>query len=518
MSNLATKKALAEKRTLVEMKRICKVFPGVLANDEVELTVKAGEIHALLGENGAGKSTLMNILTGLYRSDSGELWVHGKRVNFASPRDAIREGIGMVHQHFKLVPTFSVAENVAMGMEAGGLLLNLTEIENKLAAFSRDYSLQIDPRAKVWQLSIGEQQRVEIIKLLFRGADILILDEPTAVLTPQEANDLYVILRKMADEGKGVIVITHKMQEVMEHADVVTVMRAGRSVATVPRVETNEAKLARLMVGKDLEQVQSREQVNPGEVILELQGVSVTGDRGQQALKGIDLVIRAGEILGIAGVAGNGQRELAEAITGLRAVDTGKIFLEGRDVTNRGPREIIEAGVAHIPEDRCGTGLVPNMNASENVLLKHFRDSSFRRGPFILWQAVREYTRQLVTDFNVKLAGLEVPVKAMSGGNLQRLLLAREVSTDPRLIVAVYPVRGLDIGAIQAVHGLLLAARRQGKGVLLISEELEELFLLSDRLAVLHEGEIMGTRAVQETETAEVGLMMAGKMVNSGCA
>ncbi|MHB8171067.1 MAG: ABC transporter ATP-binding protein [Thermincolia bacterium] len=507
-----------ENNILVEMKGITKAFPGVLANDQVNLTVRAGEIHALLGENGAGKSTLMSILTGLYRYDQGDLSVHGKKVTFNSPRDAINDGIGMVHQHFKLVPTFTVTENVAMGSDSWGTILKLDQIEKKLAAFSTEYGLQIDPRAKIWQLSIGEQQRVEIVKLLFRGADILILDEPTAVLTPQEANDLYIVLRKMADEGKGVIVITHKMQEVMDHADMVTVMRGGKSIATVPKDYTDETKLARLMVGRELDLVHNIETSTPGEVILDLQGVTAVSDRGHKALKDINLTVRSGEIMGIAGVAGNGQRELAEVITGLRQTTSGKITINKVDMTNRQPLDIIKAGVAHIPEDRNSTGLVPNLDAYENVLLKHYLDKDFRKGPFILWSAIKNYTQTLIDKFDIKLSGPEVPVKAMSGGNLQKLLLAREISIEPNLIVAVYPVRGLDIGAIQAVRGLLMEARREGRGVLLISEELDELFLLADCLAVLHEGEVMGILEVKETDIEEVGLMMAGKKGKKGCA
>ncbi|MDA8233358.1 MAG: ABC transporter ATP-binding protein [Clostridia bacterium] len=503
---------------LVEMKGITKAFPGVLANDQVNLTVRAGEIHALLGENGAGKSTLMSILTGLYRYDQGELAVHGKKVNFNSPRDAIAEGIGMVHQHFKLVSTFTVTENVAMGSDSWGAILKLDQIEKKLAAFSMEYGLQIDPKAKVWQLSIGEQQRVEIVKLLFRGADILILDEPTAVLTPQEANDLYIVLRKMADEGKGVIVITHKMQEVIEHADMVTVMRGGKSVATVPKDYTDETELARLMVGRELDLVHKIETGAPGEVILQLQEITAVSDRGHKALKDVNLIVRAGEIMGIAGVAGNGQRELAEVITGLRPISAGQITINKVDMTNRQPLDIIKAGVAHIPEDRHNTGLVPNLDAYENILLKHYLDKDFRKGPFILWSALSQYTQTLINKFDIKLSVPEAPVKAMSGGNLQKLLLAREISMEPNLIIAVYPVRGLDIGAIQAVRGLLMEARREGKGVLLISEELDELFLLADRLAVLHEGELMGVLEVEKTDIEEVGLMMAGKKGVKGCA
>ncbi|HEX3031146.1 MAG TPA: ATP-binding cassette domain-containing protein, partial [Bacillota bacterium] len=343
------------------------------------------------------------------------------------------------------------------------------------------------------------------------GADILILDEPTAVLTPQEANDLYNILRRFADEGKGIIVITHKLQEVMEHADQVTVMRNGRSVGSVSKVSTDEGALARLMVGHELEQVPGAEQLEPGNLVLRLEGLKVRGDRGNLALKDVSLEIRAGEILGIAGVAGNGQRELAEAISGLRKVETGKVIIKGQDLTNKGTAAVISAGVAHIPEDRIGTGLVSNLDTRDNILLKHYHTKEFRTGPFVRWQALKSYAEKLVNTFEVRLAGLEVPVKSMSGGNQQRLLLAREISAQPDLIVAVYPVRGLDIGAINAVHTMLLEARRQGRAILLISEELEELFFLSDRLAVIHEGEIMGEGPVREADLEEVGLMMAGR-------
>lgn len=503
---------------LVEMKGICKAFPGVKANNQVNFSLKAGEIHALLGENGAGKSTLMSILTGLYRADQGEIWIRGQKVNFRSPRDAIRAGIGMVHQHFKLVAPFTVTENVALGLPGQGIGLKLREIEAKLSQFAAEYGLLIHPQAKVWQLSIGEQQRVEIVKLLFRGTDILILDEPTAVLTPQEARELYRILRRMAEAGKGIIVITHKLQEVLDHADTITVMRGGRSIATLPGAEATEQGLARLMVGKEPDIPEMPAGAVPGPVLLELKAVTALGDRGQPALKQVSLTVRAGEILGIAGVAGNGQRELAEVIAGLRPLQSGQLFLAGQEMGRSGPRERIAAGVAYIPEDRLGTGLVPNLDVRENILLKHYRDREFTRGPLINWQRLTAYSSRLVDEFAVKISDLTTPVKTMSGGNLQKLLLAREISSRPRLIVAVYLVRGLDIAATLAVRTLLLQARRQGCGVVLISEELEELFQLADRLAVLHEGEITGLVPVREARMEEIGLMMAGKMVKSGCA
>lgn len=495
---------------LVTMTQITKKFPGVTANDRVDFQALPGEIHALLGENGAGKSTLMNILTGLYRPDGGEIHIRGRRVPLSSPREAMEAGVGMVHQHFRLVHPFSVAENVILGSRREGFWLRRKAAEQKIAGLSRSYGLEVDPRAKVWQLSVGEQQRVEIIKMLYRGADILILDEPTAVLTPQEVKDLFATLRRMAEGGKAVIFITHKLQEVMEYADRITVLRGGRTVATVKKGENGIRELARLMVGRDLAADQARTPVNPGPPILRLEGVSAVNDKGLPALVEVTLSVREGEILGIAGVAGNGQRELAEVVTGLRPTTAGKVFIGDADLTNRSPRRMIEAGVGHIPEDRMGTGLVPNLGAVDNTMLKAYRDRSACPGWLLNQKDLRERTRQLVGGFEVKTAGLDTPVKLMSGGNLQRLLLAREISADPRLIVAVYPIRGLDVGATEVVHSLLLSQREKGKGVLLISEDLEEIFKLADRVAVLYEGRVMGVLPVEATGVEEVGLMMAG--------
>lgn len=493
---------------LVEMRGITKVFPGVVANDGVDLTVRAGEIHALLGENGAGKSTLMSILTGLYRPDGGEIYIEGQRVNFRSPRDAIAAGIGMVHQHFRLVAPFTVTENVALGLK-GGFRLNLNRLAEEIAALSKEYGLQVDPQARIWQLSVGEQQRVEIIKLLYRRARVLILDEPTAVLTPQEARDLYRTLKMMAARGCAVIFITHKLQEVMDAADTITVLRSGKTVATVRKSETNEKELARLMVGREILWRIDKPASRKGDKILEIKNLKAFNDKGLPALKGLNLTVYAGEILGIAGVAGNGQRELAEVIAGLRPYYEGTVVIAGKELGRCDPCRAINAGVSYIPEDRLGMGLVPNMGAVDNLLLKEYRHPRWGR-TLLDRRAARRWAGELVERFQVKTAGLDAPVKMMSGGNLQRLLLAREISSRPRLLVAVYPARGLDIGATETIHRLLLEQRTAGTAVLLISEDLEELFRLADRIAVIYEGEIMGLMAVEEADVDEIGLMMAG--------
>jgi len=493
---------------VVEMMGITKSFPGILANDQVNLTIKRGEIHALLGENGAGKSTLMSILTGLYRPDGGEIRINGLPVEFYSPKDALAKGIGMVHQHFKLVKPFSVAENIVLGMHSGSEVYNLQQVNDTIQEFSQNYGLNVDTKAKVWQLSIGEQQRAEIVKVLFWGAEILILDEPTAVLTPQEAAELYKTLRLMAGRGKAVIVISHKLSEVLENTDTITVLRGGKSIGTVKTVETNEVELTRMMVGRHVTMETERQKAMPGGKILSLQGISCLSNRGQLALKDVSLDIYAGEILGIAGVAGNGQSELAEVIAGLRVVEGGYKYINGVDHTHSSVRELVEAGVSYVPEDRLGTGLVPGLNAVDNLLLKSYRRSG---GWFINWSKARHYTNEIIKKFDVKAANLFNPVKMLSGGNLQKLLLAREISADPLLIVAVYPMRGLDVGAMEAVRRLLLEQRSAGKSILLISEELEELFALSDRIAVLHGGEVMGVVDPGEATIEAVGMMMAGK-------
>ena len=492
---------------MVEMINVTKRFPGVIANDRVSLTINKSEIHALLGENGAGKSTLMSILTGLYRPDEGEIYLRGQKVDLRSPKDAVAHGIGMVHQHFKLIKSFTVAENITLGLGNGGMFFNKAEVEAQVGEFCRQYGMLIDPAARVWQLTVGEQQRVEILKALFRGAEILILDEPTAVLTPQEARDLYATLRLMAKQGKAIIVISHKLSEVLAGTDSITVLRGGQSVGQTRTERANEQLLTRMMVGKSMEISCTKSSAVPGEKVLGLENISCLNNRGQLAIRGLSLAIHAGEILGIAGVAGNGQSELAEAVAGLRELEGGKRLIQGTDLTGGNPKAFIEAGVSYVPEDRLGTGLVPGLDAVDNYLLKSYA----RQGWFINWKAAQAETLQAIERFGIKIANVANPVRILSGGNLQKLLLAREITADPRLIVAVYPMRGLDVGAMETVRQLLLAQREAGKAILLISEELDDLFALSDRLAVLHRGELMGIVDPCAASLEEVGMMMAGE-------
>ncbi|HEY77323.1 MAG TPA: ABC transporter ATP-binding protein [Thermoflexia bacterium] len=495
----------------VQMRGITKRFPGVLANDHVDLEVYPGEVMALLGENGAGKSTLMNVLSGLYRPDEGEILIHGWPVHLHSPRDAIAHGIGMVHQHFMLVETLTVAENVILGLDTVGWVPRMEEVHRQIEALSEQYGLRVDPTAYIWQLSVGEQQRVEILKLLYRGADILILDEPTAVLTPQESADLSRTLRRMADEGKAVIFITHKLDEVMAFADRVTVLRAGKVVATLRTAETNKVELARLMVGREVLFRLEKRTCQPGEVALEVKDLQALNDKGLPALRGVSFQICAGEILGIAGVAGNGQRELAEVITGLRRATGGSVRVYGRDITNRSPREIIEAGISHIPGDRVGVGLVPNLPISDNLAMKAYRHPPLARGPLLDRSAMRDFARRLVEAFRIATPSPQTPARLLSGGNQQRVVLAREITASKGILVAVYPTRGLDVGATEAVRKALLEERDKGAAILLISEDLDELMQLSDRIAVLYEGQVMGVVVPEETTPEAIGLMMAGQ-------
>ncbi len=496
---------------LVQMRGITKSFPGILANDAVDFDLAPGEVHALLGENGAGKSTLMSVLTGLYTPDAGSLRIAGRPVQFTSPRDAIAAGIGMVHQHFKLVQSFTVAENIILGLKHPRFRLNLKDVQTQVKTISERFGLKVEPAARIWQLSVGEQQRVEIVKVLYRGARILIMDEPTAVLTPQEADELFQTLRAVAAQGNGVVLITHKLHEVMAVADRITVLRDGKHVATLGRAETNSGDLARLMVGRDIALDVTRVPGRPGGVALNIDNLTAEGDRGTPALRGVSLQVRAGEILGIAGVAGNGQRELSEAISGLRKVSSGRVRVGDQDITGRSPIAVMRAGLRFIPEDRHGMGLVPNLNLPDNVILKEFRDPPIARGPLLNQKAARERCRELVQRFDVRTAGIDIPVKLLSGGNAQKLLLARELAADPRVVVAVDPVRGLDVGATKAVHQILLEQRQAGKAILLISSDLDELLTLSDRIAVIFEGRIMGERPADPQHLNAIGLMMAGQ-------
>ena len=499
----------------IEMHDIVVRFPGVLANDHVNFTLKTGEIHALLGENGAGKSTLMNVLAGLYQPTEGTIKVHGKPVSFNSPKDAIAAGIGMVHQHFMLVPTQTVTENILLGLDEPKFFLNLPKYDQKILELEEQFGLHVPPAAKIWQLSVGEQQRVELLKMLYRGADILILDEPTAVLAPQEIDELMSTLRSMAAQGKSIIFISHKLHEVTQIADRVTVLRKGKVTAEgIDAAGLTAEKLAQLMVGREVVFTVKKSDREPGDVVLDVQNVSAINDKGVPALRGVSLQVRSGEILGIAGVAGNGQSELAEVITGLRPC-TGKITVNGVDVANRPPIVAINSGVAHIPEDRGKVGTAPNLTITENTIMKNYRYEPVGNGWSIDFSKARNFARQLKEKYDILAPSVRIPARKLSGGNLQKVILAREISANPQLMVAVQPTRGLDVGAIEAVQTLLLAQREAGAAILLISEELEELFSLSDRIAVIYEGKIMGIVPAKEANIHDIGLMMTGHVVNS---
>ncbi len=496
------------------MRAITKRFPGVLANDRVDFEAASGEVHALLGENGAGKSTLSNILTGLYRPDEGEIELHGKPVHFRSPRDALDARIGMVHQHFRLVTPFTVAENVVLGDHRGEgrtLRLRPRAIERRVAELGEQYGLRVDPRARIWQLSVGEQQRVEILKTLYREARILILDEPTAVLTPQESEALFRTLRTMAAEGRTIVFISHKLNEVKAVADRVTVLRAGRSVATATAAEATAQSLAALMVGREIPApARIATAKRPGRPALELEALCAQGDRGAPALHEVSLTVRAGEIVAVAGVAGNGQRELAETITGMRPPSGGAVKVAGVALATGDPRAAIAAGVAHVPEDRLGTGLAPSLSIASNVVLKSYRSGEASRGPFLRHGGIRRLAVEAIRRYGVSAPGPTTPARQLSGGNLQKVVLAREFSGKPRVLVAASPTRGLDVGAIETIHTYLREAAATGVAILLISEDLDEILALADRIAVLYEGRIVGERHCPGADVGEIGLLMAG--------
>jgi general nucleoside transport system ATP-binding protein len=506
----------SEVKLVVEMRGIVKRFPGVLANDHVDFDVRAGEIHGLLGENGAGKSTLMNVLAGLYRQDSGTIRVNGHAVTFSSPRDAINAGIGMVHQHFMLVPSQTVTENVLLGLGEPRFFMRLAEFDQRVAELAERFGLKVDPRAKIWQLSVGEQQRVEILKMLYRGAQVLIMDEPTAVLAPQEIDGLFGTLRSMTAEGKSVIFISHKLQEVSAIAERVTVLQRGAvTAAGVPSVGIPRQELARLMVGREVVFQIEKAPGKPGPVVLDVQNAFAQNDKGLPALKGISLQVRAGEIVGLAGVAGNGQTELSQVISGLRKCDEGQVLLHGERVSNRSTLFGIQHGVAYIPEDRTHVGTAPDLSITDNVIMKQYRQAPIAHGGLLDMVAATKFATQLKDAYEIIAPRVTTPVRLLSGGNLQRVILAREISGHPTFIVAVQPTRGLDVGAIEGVHKLLIAQRDAGAAILLISEELEELLSLSDRVYVIYEGRTMGELNTGSVEANEnliqtVGLMMTG--------
>jgi general nucleoside transport system ATP-binding protein len=496
---------------LVAMRGIVKDFPGVRANDGVDFELRRGEVHALLGENGAGKTTLMNVLAGLYRPDAGSIELDGTPVELRSPRAAIDHGIGMVHQHFRLIDRFTVAENVTLGWHTPRALVRPRPLEREIARLSAAYRMPVDPVRPVWQLSVGEQQRVEILKNLHRQAKVLVLDEPTAVLTHQEAEDLFGSLRAMAAEGRGVVFISHKLREVMAVADRVTVLRRGRVAATVIRAETSQPELARLMFGRDVPEPARPGDHEPGEPVLELAGVEARDERGLLALRGTDLEVRAGEILGIAGVAGNGQVALAEAIVGLRPSVAGSVRLRGEEITRWPVARRIAAGIGYSPEDRLRHGVVPTLSLVDNLVAKAYRTAPVGGRFLVDRKAARRLAKELVGRYDVRGADLDAPAGSLSGGNVQKLLLARELAADPWLLVAAQPTRGLDLSAAEATRRLLLEHRDRGRAVLLISEDLEELLALCDRIAVIYEGAISEIFPAAEADGERLGLLMAGK-------
>ncbi|RPJ21901.1 MAG: ABC transporter ATP-binding protein [Chloroflexi bacterium] len=498
------------------MHGIVKRFPGVLANDHVDFELLPGEIHALLGENGAGKSTLMNVLAGLYKQDAGIIKIKGNPVELSSPRDAINAGIGMVHQHFMLVPSQTVTENILLGLDNPRFLMRLNEYDSKIAALGEQFGLKVDPRAKIWQLSVGEQQRVELLKMIYRGANVLIMDEPTAVLAPTEIDGLFNTLRSMIAQGKSVIFISHKLQEVTAIADRVTVLRRGKlTAAGVPTKGVTRQELARLMVGREVVFFVDKKPKQPGDTILDVKDVHGENDKGLPALRGVSLNVRAGEIVGLAGVAGNGQNELSQVITGLRKCKQGEVTLNGDKVSNRDILYGIQHGMAYVPEDRTHVGSAPNLSVTDNVIMKNYRKPPISKGSLLDMTAATNFAKELKQAYDIIVPTVNTPVRLLSGGNLQRVILAREISGHPNFMVAVQPTRGLDVGAIEGVHRLLLTQREAGAAVLLISEELEELLSLSDRVYVIYEGKIMGEVKVESAEPDQglieaIGLMMTG--------
>jgi len=501
-----------ENTPIIEMKMIRKEFPGVLANDNITISLQRGEILALLGENGAGKTTLMSILFGLYKADRGKILVDGKEVSINSPTQANKLGIGMVHQHFKLVHNFTITENIVLGIEPRRRLgMDLASSSKRIKQLSEHYGLNVEPNAKIEDVSVGMQQRVEILKMLYRNTEILIFDEPSAVLTPQEIQDLMGIMKNLIDEGKSIILITHKLKEIKAIADRCTVIRRGKVMGTVNVSETSTEEMARMMVGREVIFDLDKEKSSPGEKVLEIQNLNVINRRGVRGVKNFSLAVCRGEILGLAGVDGNGQTELVEALTGLTQVESGKILINGRDVTNTSIRERIDRGAAHIPEDRQKRGLVLDYSLEDNFVLENHGDSPFSQYGFLKRSAIRENSKRIIKEFDVRSGwGSLTPARSLSGGNQQKAIVGREISHDPDLLISVQPTRGLDVGSIEYIHRRLIEQRDSGKAVLLISLELDEIFGLSDRIAVISHGELVGLVQADDVDENEVGLMMAG--------
>jgi simple sugar transport system ATP-binding protein len=497
---------------LLELRGITKRFPGVLANDHIHLTLNQGEIHALLGENGAGKTTLMNILYGLYHPDEGDILVRGNPAKIHSPHDAIALGIGMVHQHFMLIPVFTVAENVMLGIETvrNGVALDRAAVEKQISAISTQYGLEVNPHVYVKDLSVGIQQRVEIIKLLYRHADILILDEPTAVLTPQEADDLFEVLHNLKAQGKSIVFISHKLREVLALADRITVLRGGKVVGAADPKTATRADLARMMVGREVILTVDKTPAKPREVVMQVENLQVLDDRHNLAVEDVSFEVHAGEVLGIAGVQGNGQTELVEALTGLRPIIGGHALILDHDITHATPREIFELGIAHVPEDRQADGLVLSYPVEDNMVLNEYYLPPFAKGIVLNRAAIEEAAQKRVKEYDVRTPSIRTATANLSGGNQQKLIVAREFSRPLKLLIASQPTRGLDVGSIEYIHNRIVQKRDEGTAVLLVSNELDEIFSLSDRIAVMYKGKIIDTVNAAETHKEQIGLLMAG--------
>jgi general nucleoside transport system ATP-binding protein len=501
---------VAEDDLVLEMRGIRKEFPGVVANDEVSFEVRRGEVHALLGENGAGKSTLMNILYGLYRPDGGEIRLNGKPVSFSSARDAIQAGIGMVHQHFMLIPVMTVAENIVLGVEPhNGPLLDETGAEQRVRELSEQFGLAVDPAALISDITVGQEQRVEILKALYRGADLLILDEPTAVLTPQEAGELFEIVRSLQADGKSIIFISHKLNEVLEIADRITVLRRGKTIETVPVQGATEASLARAMVGREVLLRVDKKPAEAADTLLAVRDLHVRDDRGIEKVRGMSFDVRAGEIVGIAGVDGNGQTELIDALTGLQKIESGTVTLGGKELSQTSARAALDAGIGHIPEDRQRRGLILEFTIAENIALHDYAKPPVGKRGWLFPARMVERARTLIQEFDVRGGGPLTRAGGLSGGNQQKVVAAREIARDPSVLIAAQPTRGLDVGAIEYLHRRLVAERDEGRGILLVSLELEEILSLSDRVLVIYEGKIVGEHTGEVSEE-QIGLEMLG--------
>jgi simple sugar transport system ATP-binding protein len=498
--------------TVLELRAITKSFPGVLANDDINLSLEESEIHALLGENGAGKTTLMNILYGLYKPDKGEILVRGEKVDIQSPNDAITRGIGMVHQHFMLVPVMTVTENVMLGIEPtrNGIFLDRAKVAKRIRDISEQYGLEVDPNAYIKDLPVGIQQRVEIIKVLYREADILILDEPTAVLTPQEVEGLFKILRLLVSKGKSIIFITHKLKEVMALANTITVLRAGRTIGTVKPKDVNPEKLATMMVGREVNLVILKKFAEPKETMLSVKDLHINNEQHHPAVRGISFDVKAGEVLGIAGVQGNGQTELVYALTGLLPFQRGEVHIHDQMLKHSTPRNILERGVAHIPEDRQRHGLILSFPIYDNMILCTYYQPPFANGPVLQEKTILNNAETLVVQFDVRTPSIFVNASTLSGGNQQKVIVAREFSRPIKLLIASQPTRGLDVGSIEYIHSRIIAKRDEGTAVLLVSSELDEIMVLSDRIAVMYRGEIVDIVSAATVSKEYLGLLMAG--------